>query len=101
MNGGVEQCVGYKEWDAVCDALLGGQQHLLLRKGGIHEGREGFSFREERFVLFPTRFHAQAAQVRVTGGPIAETGEWKVGEEVPVTAWCEALWARTLTDWKR
>ena len=101
MNGGVEQCVGYKEWVAVCDALLGGRQHLLLRKGGIHEGREGFSFREERFVLFPTRFHAQAAQVRVTGGPIGETGEWEAGEEVPIAVWCEALWARTLTDWKQ
>jgi hypothetical protein len=100
MNGGVDHCAGYKEWVAVCDALGEGRQHVLLRKGGIHEGREGFSFRQERFLLFPTRFHAQA-QVRGPGSLPVKAGEWEVGEEVPISIWCEALWARTLTDWEQ
>ena len=100
MNGGVDHCAGYKEWVAVCDALGEGRQHVLLRKGGIHEGREGFSFRQERFLLFPTRFHAQA-QVRAPAPLPVKAGEWEVGEEVPISIWCEALWARTLTDWEQ
>ena len=97
----MDQCVGYKEWLAVCDALLDGRQHLLLRKGGIHEGRRGFSFRHDAFAVFPTRFHAQAAQIR---GPLpvgGETDEWEVGEEVFFEVWCEAVWARTLSDWNQ
>jgi hypothetical protein len=50
---------GFKEWQVVCDALASGRQSIILRKGGIHEGREGFSFGEELFYLFPTRFHNQ------------------------------------------
>ena len=95
----MDQCVGYKEWVAVSDALLEGRQHLLLRKGGIHEGRKGFSFRHDAFAVFPTRFHAQAAQIR---GPRPEGGgadEWEVGEEVFFEVWCEAVWAHTLSDW--
>ncbi|MDC0315120.1 DUF1802 family protein [bacterium] len=47
--------IAFKEWDVVCEALESGRQKLILRKGGIHEGREGFSFAHEEFVLFPTR----------------------------------------------
>ena len=94
------QHVGYKEWVAVCGALGSGQQCLLLRKGGIHEGRQGFAFKHDRFSLFPTRFHAQAAQVRIPCDPAAASGEWQVGEEVPIQFWCEALWAKTVTEWE-
>ena len=86
---------------AVCDALLAGRQQLLLRKGGIHEGRKGFSFRHEAFALFPTRFHAQAAQIRDLQPPVGKTDEWEVGEEVFFEVWCEAVWARTLSDWNQ
>jgi len=90
--------IGYKEWEVVCEALGTGGQALLLRKGGIHEGRAGFSFKHEKFVLFPTRFHAQGDQVRV---PCESSGgEWEVGEVVPMQYSCEAVWARTLTDWE-
>ena len=57
--------IAFKEWESVCEALGSGQQAILLRKGGIHEGRAGFSFKHERFFLFPSRFHAQAEQVRI------------------------------------
>ncbi len=87
----------YKEWEAVCEALATGRQLVLLRKGGIHEGRQGFSFKHDEFVLFPTRFHAQAAQVRVPCE--ASGGEWQPGDTVPISVFCEAIWARTLTDW--
>lgn len=56
--------VAFKEWALVGAALASGGQDLLLRKGGIAEGRYGFEWKHDRFFLFPTWFHAQAEQVR-------------------------------------
>ena len=36
--------IAFKEWAIICEALGAGVQSIILRKGGIHEGREGFSF---------------------------------------------------------
>jgi hypothetical protein len=49
----------FKEWAVVADALGRGEQILILRKGGIHEGRGGFKVEHPRFWLFPTLFHQQ------------------------------------------
>ncbi len=56
--------VGFKEWSVVCEALGRGLQSIILRKGGIAEGRAGFSFRHREFFLFPTYFHEQLEKVR-------------------------------------
>jgi hypothetical protein len=53
--------IAFKEWDAVCEALAAGRQTIILRKGGIHEGREGFRVQHREFWLYPTNFH-QAAE---------------------------------------
>lgn len=95
----MEQAVAFKEWEVVCEALGRGTQCVLLRKGGIHEGREGFSFKHERFYLFPTRFHEQAGQVRISCD--FQAPEWEPGDMVPLRWFCEAVWARTLTDWEQ
>lgn len=50
---------GFKEWANVCEALGTGVMSLILRKGGIHEGRGGFEFKHRNFFLFPTWFHTQ------------------------------------------
>ena len=62
--GNAPASIGFKEWSVVCDALGSGRQSLILRKGGIAEGREGFRFKHERFVLFPTQYHQQHEKVR-------------------------------------
>ncbi len=54
----------FKEWHTVVHALETGRQTLLLRKGGIHEGPQGFQLEAKRFWLFPTRFHTEAAKVK-------------------------------------
>ncbi|MDQ2867684.1 MAG: DUF1802 family protein [Verrucomicrobiota bacterium] len=59
------QNVAFKEWSLVCDALGRGEQSIILRKGGIAEGRAGFSFQHDEFFLFPTFFHEQVECVRV------------------------------------
>jgi hypothetical protein len=60
------ESIGFKEWSIVCEALGRGEQSIILRKGGIAEGREGFSFRYREFFLFPTWFHEQLEKVRGT-----------------------------------
>ncbi len=87
----------FKEWQVVCDALGSGRQSILLRKGGIHEGRAGFSFAHESFYLFPTKFHAQTEHVR-EGGFRSEP-EWQEGDVFSITHHAQALFAVTLTDW--
>ncbi len=55
----------FKEWHVIVEALVAGEQLLILRKGGISEGRGGFdAARAGRFWLFPTRFHAQAEKTK-------------------------------------
>lgn len=53
----------FKEWAVVVDALGRGEQIIILRKGGISEGRGGFQMEHERFLLFPTLFHQQRESV--------------------------------------
>lgn len=53
----------FKEWAIVVDALGRGEQIVILRKGGIHEGRGGFQLEYPRFWLFPTLFHQQRESV--------------------------------------
>ena len=56
---------GFKEWTLICDALGSGRQSLIIRKGGIAEGRTGFRFQHDDFLLFPTLFHEQVAKLKL------------------------------------
>ena len=89
--------IAFKEWQVVCDALASGRQAILLRKGGIHEGREGFSFAHDSFFLFPTRFHAQLDQVRE--GDFRPEKEWEPGDLIEIQHHVEVLFAVTLENW--
>jgi hypothetical protein len=60
--------IGFKEWAIVCEALGSGRQSLILRKGGIAEGKAGFAFRHPEFFLFPTFFHEQIEKTRLETG---------------------------------
>lgn len=53
----------FKEWAVVCHALGTGRQSLILRKGGLHEPRDGFQMEHSEFWLFPTRFHQDPAEI--------------------------------------
>jgi len=68
--------IAFKEWSLICEALGSGQQSIILRKGGIAEGRDGFRFLHPEFVLFPTWFHEQLARTRLPRDtPIPEQPE--------------------------
>jgi hypothetical protein len=91
------QSVGFKEWAIVCEALGRGEQSILLRKGGIAEGREGFDFRHSEFFLFPTFFHEQVVKVRTLGAemPAAREGE------IEIRYFAKLEEQREITDWEQ
>jgi hypothetical protein len=53
----------FKEWAVIVDALMRGQQIIILRKGGLIEGPGGFQVEQPEFLLFPTLFHQQRQAV--------------------------------------
>lgn len=61
--------IGFKEWSGVCDALTGGLQTIILRKGGIEEGPGGFTPEHPSFWLYPTRLHESQQGLRIETGP--------------------------------
>ena len=67
--------IAFKEWSLVCDALGDGRQSIILRKGGIAEGRDGFQFKHREFFLFPTHFHEQAKHLPRHLEPLIVEGE--------------------------
>jgi hypothetical protein len=87
----------FKEWTLVCDALARGSQSLIIRKGGIAEGREGFRFKHPEFVLFPTLFHEQATKLRVPAGTALPAARTDGHHEIRLLA--RAEWTRDVTDW--
>lgn len=89
--------IGFKEWLDVCAHLGGGTTSLLLRKGGIHEGREGFSFKHEEFFLFPTGFH-QAAASLTAAAPENDLVAASEDAGVTIRHFCVASFARLIRD---
>src|SRR5260221_10690309 len=62
--------IAFKEWAVVCRALVEGRQSIILRKGGIHEGRKGFRVDHHEFWLFPTQFHQRPEQLVPEAEPL-------------------------------
>lgn len=94
----------FKEWHVVCEAIGRGLQDVIIRKGGIHEGRDGFQFEYDDFYLFPTLFHRQAELVK----PVAH--EWlenpsdkrlyEEGEMVEIRYRCRVSRVEVVRDWE-
>ncbi|HEX2749651.1 MAG TPA: DUF1802 family protein [Verrucomicrobiales bacterium] len=108
LAGPLPAC-GFKEWTMVCDALGAGAQSIILRKGGIHEGRSGFFWKHDRFFLFPTRFHEQDVQFPWSGagtmvaqdddGPHTLTLFATVDFKHQITSWDEVERLRPFHFW--
>ena len=89
--------IGFKEWLDVCAHLGAGTTSLLLRKGGIHEGRDGFSFKHEEFFLFPTGFHQASAGLRAVA-PLHDLVASTEEAGVTIRHFCVASFARLVRD---
>ncbi len=86
--------IAFKEWTLICDALGRGTQSIILRKGGIAEGRAGFRFQHYEFLLFPTLFHEQVAKLKLP--PETAMPEQRPDLEISLRARVE--WTREVAD---
>lgn len=93
--------VAFKEWQLVAEALAAGEQSVILRKGGISEGKLGFQWLHEKFFLFPSLFHEQAQQVKTfSNGSLREIPEAGAEEgKIVFSVYVEAIRTGRLTDW--
>jgi hypothetical protein len=88
--------IGFKEWTLVCDALGRGVQSIIIRKGGIAEGRAGFRFQHPEFFLFPTLFHEQVAKLKLPAGTALPAQRPDGQHEVTLRARVE--WTQDVSD---
>jgi hypothetical protein len=89
----------FKEWSAIVEALGAGEQILILRKGGIAEGKAGFQMMAERFWLFPTFFHEQVEKTK------PEAAKWFAPQasttEATLRFFVNVEQVSFLTNWER
>ncbi len=90
--------MAFKEWSLVCAALASGRQSVILRKGGIAEGRAGFSWQHREFALFPTHFHEQSKHLLSRDEQDAVPAE-SAEHTISLTAMLEM--SVVLTDWEQ
>jgi CDP-diacylglycerol--glycerol-3-phosphate 3-phosphatidyltransferase len=93
----------FKEWEAIVEALGHGAQIVILRKGGIAEGRSGFQARHPKFWLFPTGYHQQwektKPDLRRYLSPSASSPE--EGGEITLRYFAEVTDALYLSSWEQ
>ena len=85
----------FKEWALVCDALGRGTQSVIIRKGGIAEGRDGFRFKHDAFFLFPTFFHEQPARTKL---PPGTTLREETQGEIRIDLFARVEWTQRIDD---
>jgi hypothetical protein len=93
------EVIAFKDWAAVCDAMGQGRQSVILRKGGLAEGRDGFHFRYPEFFLFPTGYHEQFSKLRhgLTDG-LQSADSVRAGQ-VRIRDFFRLEWHTAVTDW--
>lgn len=96
LRNGQGMTPGFKEWTLVCKALGEGEQSIIVRKGGIAEGRAGFRFQHEEFLLFPTLFHEQVAKLKFPADTALPAARPDGQHEVTLRARVE--WTRDIAD---
>jgi CDP-diacylglycerol--glycerol-3-phosphate 3-phosphatidyltransferase len=93
----------FKEWEAIVEALGHGAQIVILRKGGIAEGRTGFEAKHPKFWLFPTGYHQQwektKPELRRYLTPV--TASTEKGREIALHYFAEVTDAIYLSSWEQ
>jgi hypothetical protein len=87
----------FKEWAIVVDALGRGEQILVLRKGGIAEGRGGFQVEHPRFLFFPTLYHQQRENVL----PMAQARYDEIAPHLPPPDVLRLEFCAEVVAWRR
>ena len=79
----------------VCEAMGDGRQSIILRKGGIAEGKGGFAFQHNEFYLFPTWFHEQLSKTVL---PETTCMPPQLEDEVEIRYAVNLEWSQLVTD---
>lgn len=87
----------FKEWAVIVDALGRGDQILILRKGGISEGRGGFKVEYPHFLFFPTLYHQQRESVL----PAAQARFDVIQPAFPPPDRLHIQYCAEVVDWRR
>ncbi len=93
------EVIAFKDWAAACDAMGQGRQSIILRKGGLAEGREGFQFKHPEFFLFPTGYHEQFEKLRAGLADELQGAGGVRGGQVRIRNFFRLEWHATVTDW--
>jgi len=88
--------IAFKEWAVIVDALGRGEQILILRKGGISEGRSGFQVEHPEFLFFPTLFHQQRESVL----PAAQKRFDEISKNFPLPEILRLEFFAKVVDWQ-
>ena len=89
--------MAFKEWAVIVDALGRGEQIIILRKGGISEGRGGFQVDHPEFLLFPTLFHQQRESVL----PHAQQRYDAIAPQLPTSEQQRIEFFARVAEWRR
>lgn len=89
--------IAFKEWAVIVDALGRGEQIIVLRKGGISEGRGGFQVEHPEFFFFPTLFHQQRESVL----PVAQRRFDEIAKTFPPPEVLRLEFFAKIIDWRK
>jgi CDP-diacylglycerol--glycerol-3-phosphate 3-phosphatidyltransferase len=93
----------FKEWEAIVEALGQGAQIVILRKGGIAEGKSGFQAKHPKFWLFPTGYHQQWEKTKpdLRRYLAASPSSPEKGREIALHYFAEVTDAIYLSSWEQ
>ena len=83
----------------LCAPRPSASQSVILRKGGIAEGRDGFRFRHDEFLLFPTLFHEQVAKLKLP--PATPLPALRADGQHEILYRVRVEWTADVTDWEK
>ena len=84
---------GFKEWKSVCDTLERGDQTVILRKGGIAEGKDGFLWKHREFFLFPTAHHDHRDQLKIGAAADDASFAKRTDDKVEIRLLARIIWS--------
>jgi CDP-diacylglycerol--glycerol-3-phosphate 3-phosphatidyltransferase len=90
----------FKEWECIVEALGHGAQIIILRKGGIAEGRVGFQAKHPKFWLFPTAYHQQWEKTKPELRRLVTSSSEK-GKEIALRYFAEVTDTIYLSSWEQ
>ena len=92
--------IAFKEWAVAVDALMSGEQVMLIRKGGISEDSKHFTVIHDKFLLYPTYEHQALELIKPSFQKNLEKYQNSTTIQDPVTfsSWAEVIEVIELSD---